>query len=468
MVTADESTARVLVVDDDNIILDSLFEFLRFEGYQVERAASFADAIQVVDQQPVDLIISDVNMPGGNGFELLHTVRRRSPETVVIMMTAYGTIESAVEAIKMGAYDYLTKPIIDDELKVCVERALAQQAILSENRILKQTLDLRYGLGSVVGHDYRMLKMFDLVESVASSKVTVMFQGPSGTGKSLIAKVVHQLSGRGDKPFIEVSCGAIPETLLESELFGHVRGAFTGAVANKAGKFKAAHEGTIFLDEISTASPALQVKLLRVLQSQEFDPIGSNKTETVDVRILLATNVDLEAEMKAGRFREDLFYRVNVITIDMPSLSERVGDIPLLARHFLNGFCTEMKRSVLDFDDEAMGILQSYRWPGNVRELENVIERAVVLCKGHSIQVGDLPEKLVTAAATAEPLAVYKPMPLKQALEEPERRILEAALRANGWNRQLTAEQLDINRTTLYKKMKRYGLDRQPAHSHTT
>ncbi len=456
-----QAPVRVLVVDDDRIILDSLGEFLGLEGYEVERATSYAEATQALERRGVDVVLSDVNMPGGNGFELLHVVRRRYPETVVIMMTAYGTIESAVEAIKMGAYDYLTKPIIDDELKVCVERAVSQQALLRENRILKQTLDLRYGLENVVGHDYRMLKMFDLVESVAPSRVTVLVQGASGTGKSLIAKVIHQRSGRGEKPFVEVSCGALPETLLESELFGHVRGAFTGAISNKAGKFKAAHGGTIFLDEISSASPALQVKLLRVLQTHQFEPVGSNKTETVDVRVILATNEVLDERVRQGTFREDLFYRINVVTVDMPLLADRIGDIPLLSRHFLNRFCAEMNRLIMDFDDDAMQVLQRYRWPGNVRELENVVERAVVLCKGRQVGVDDLPPRLIETAATDPVTTTFKPMSLREALEEPEKRILASALQANGWNRQLTAEQLEINRTTLYKKMKRYGLDNE-------
>jgi two-component system response regulator AtoC len=404
-----------------------------------------------------------VNMPGGNGFELLHVARKQASEAAVIMITGYGTIESAVEAIKMGAYDYLTKPIIDDELKLCVERALAQQAILRENRVLREKLDMRFGFDAVVGHDYRMLKVFDLVESVADSKVTVLVQGPSGTGKSLIARVIHQHSDRHDAPLVEVSCGAIPETLLESELFGYVRGAFTGAVANKVGKFKAAHGGTIFLDEIASASPALQVKLLRVLQNQQFEPVGSNKTETVDVRVILASNVNLEDEVRSGRFREDLFYRVNVVTVEMPTLAERVNDIPLLAGHFLTQSCAEMKRELLGFEDEAMQMLQRHDWPGNVRELENVVARAVVLSKGHHIGVGDLPTKLVESASAYKPAEDYRPMPLREALEQPEKRILEAALRANGWNRQLTAEQLGINRTTLYKKMKRYGLVAEPA-----
>jgi len=459
-----DSTASILVVDDDRIILESLGEFLRFEGYAVQTATSFNDAVKILEQGAVALVIADVNMPGGNGFELLHFIRRKAPDAGVVMITAYGTIDSAVEAIKMGAYDYLTKPIIDDELKLCVERALAQQAILRENRTLKEKLKQRYGLAAIVGQDYRMLKVFDLVESVASSKVTVLMQGKSGTGKSMIARAIHEQSGRRDKPFVEVSCGAMPETLLESEFFGHVRGAFTGAVAGKAGRFKAADGGTIFLDEISAASPALQVKLLRVLQSQQFEPVGSNKTESVDVRVVVASNLDLDKEMQAGRFREDLFYRVNVVIIDLPPLSERISDIPLLAEHFLRLSKTDVKREIRGFDEEAMRALQRYNWPGNVRELENAVARAAVLCRKRYIGADDLPERIVESADGPSLDQPYRPMPLKEALERPEKQILEAALRANGWNRQLTARQLGINRTTLYKKMKRYGLEAEPAH----
>ena len=454
---------RILVVDDDRIILDSIGEFLRLEGFEVVSAASFPQAVGAMEKQSIDLVITDVNMPGGNGFELLHVLRKRFPDTVVMMMTGYGTIESAVESIKMGAFDYLTKPIVDDELKVCVERAVAQQAIIRENRVLKEQLDQRYGFDAVIGHDHRMLKVFDLLEAVAGSKVTVLIQGSSGTGKSMIAGVLHHRSDRADKPFVEVSCGAIPESLLESELFGHVRGAFTGAVANKAGKFKAAHQGTIFLDEIAAASPALQVKLLRVLQSQQFEPVGSNKTETVDVRVILATNKNLEEEVAEGRFREDLFYRINVVAIDMPGLAERLGDVPQLANHFLEKYRTEMKRDILGFDEAAVQALQRYGWPGNVRELENVVERAVVLCKGRTITPEDLPEKLLDAEPALDVFSFGPQLTLREALEQPEKRIIEVALRANGWNRQLTAGQLGINRTTLYKKMKRYGLEAEPA-----
>ncbi len=449
---------NILVVDDDQIILDSLVEFLSLEGYVVESAHSFSTAMNILESKSIDIVLSDINLPGGNGFELLATLKKKCPNIGVIMMTGYGTIESAVEAIKLGAHDYLTKPIHDDELTLCVKRAVAQHSIVAENQQLKQRLDQRYGLDAVIGHDHRMLRIFDLVETVADSKVSILVQGPSGTGKSLIAGVIHQQSARRDKPFIEVSCGALPDTLLESELFGHVRGAFTGAVSNKPGKFKVADGGTLFLDEISSASPALQVKLLRVLQSHQFEPVGSNKTETVDVRLIVASNVDLEHEVEAKRFRQDLYYRINVVSIDIPKLCDRIIDIPLLADQFLIGSAAEMNRRITGIDDEVMQALQRYSWPGNVRELENVIARAVVLCQGSQLRIEHLPEKILSSQDTDHTAGAYSPMPLKQALEVPEKRILETALRANGWNRQVTAEQLEINRTTLYKKMKRYGL----------
>ncbi len=460
-----DQRARIFVVDDDRIILDSLCEFLRMEGYETDGATDADTALRALGRKPFNVVITDVNMPGSDGFELLRVVKQRYPEVVVIIITGYGTIESAVEAIKMGAYDYLTKPISDDEIRLTINRALKQQALIRENRSLRERLDMRYGLDNVVGHDYKMLKVFDLIEAVADSKVTLLIQGESGSGKSLIARVVHHRSERRDQPFIEVACGALPESLLESELFGHVRGAFTGAIANKEGKFKAADGGTLFLDEISTATPSLQVKLLRAIQERSFEPVGSNKTETVDVRLILATNVDLEEEVQEGRFRQDLFYRINVVAITLPPLRERLGDIPLLADTFLANYCEESNKSIAGFTEQAMQCLQRYHWPGSVRELENVVERAVVLVKGRQIDVGDLPPKLVEAAETSPAEGAFVPLPLKQALEGPEKAIIESALRANSWNRQLTADVLEINRTTLYKKMKRYGLEADPARS---
>jgi len=446
----------ILVADDDRIILESLCEFLSLEGFRTKGAETLRDAALELQKYPYSLVIADINLPDGDGFELLEIVRKNHPRTVVIVVTGYGTIESAVKAIKRGAFDYLTKPVVDDELRLVVERAIKQQSLISENESLRSKLEQKYSLDNIISHDYKMAKIFDLVHAVADSTTTIMMTGPSGTGKSLLARAIHHRSARRDKPFVEVSCGALPETLLESELFGHVRGSFTGAVNNKEGKFLAADGGTIFLDEIANASPALQVKLLRVLQDRQFEPVGSNRTRTVDTRILLASNRNLEAEVKAGRFREDLYYRINVVTISLPPLRERVGDIQLLAKHFLQMYCTQHGRTKLGISDEAMEYLERYSWPGNVRELENVIERAVLLSKEKYIGVEDLPNSVKSYPGQQQ--HQYKPTSLKQALAEPEKRIIRQALEANHWNRQATAKALGINRTTLFKKMKRFGL----------
>jgi len=373
------------------------------------------------------------------------------------VITGYGTIESAVRAIKQGAYDYLTKPIVDDELRFAVEKAVKQQSLISENERLRLQLEQKYSLENIISHNYKIAKIFELVEAVADTNTTILMAGPSGTGKSMLARAIHYRSSRRDKPFVEVSCGALPETLLESELFGHVKGSFTGAVSNKEGKFLAADGGTIFLDEVANASPALQVKLLRVLEDRQFEPVGSNKTKTVDTRIILASNRDLAAEVKQDRFREDLYYRINVITIELPPLHQRVGDIPLLAKHFLWLYCAQHNKQKLGITDEAMEYLERYLWPGNVRELENVMERAVLLSKDNFIGTEDLPESVKQDQSQQQ--KIYKPMSLKQARAEPEKKLIHQALEANSWNRQETAKALQINRTTLYKKMKRYGLD---------
>lgn len=450
----------LLVVDDDRPLLESMADYLRSLGHRTETADSCRDAMLRMKEYPFDVVICDVNLPDQDGFALLEWSRQQVPETQVVLLTGFGTIENAVDAIRLGAFDYMTKPIIDDELTFTIERALGQRQIVSENRTLKQQLNQRFGLGNIVGHDYRMLKMFDLIESVADTRTTVLVLGESGTGKTLTARAIHQLSNRRDRPFVEVACGALPDSLLESELFGHVAGAFTGAQHDKQGKFLQADGGTIFLDEIGTASPSLQVKLLRVLQDREFEPVGGNKTHKVDVRMILATNADLEAEVRKGTFRQDLYYRINVVTLTQPSLRERISDIPLLAEHYLKDFVQQTGKPVKGFSEHAMQLMQRYRWPGNVRELVNVVERAVVLSKHHIIQATDLPDAVRQEDPALDRNGSLTGVGnhLKAALANPEKQLILDALESHGWNRQDTAAALGINRTTLYKKMKKHGI----------
>jgi len=507
---AGAGNARILVADDDPIVAESLAEWLREEGYDAATAMDGSEALaslaaaetsQSADQpaRPFAVVISDMAMPTIDGPELLRRIGKLHPTTAVLMLTGYGTIESAVEMVRHGAVDYLTKPVIESELRLALSRALRQQALAAENQSLRKQLDTRFGLDNIVGSEPRMVKTYDLIEAVAPTKTTVLMSGESGTGKSLIAHAIHLRSPRRDRAFVELACGSIPETLLESELFGHVKGAFTGAHADKAGKFLAANGGTLFLDEINSASPGMQLKLLRVLQERKFEPVGSNTTIEVDVRVILATNQSLEDLVAAGKFRQDLYYRINVVKIDLPPLRERVGDIPALAEHFLQHHTDSLGKVITAIDPGAMDLLRRYPFPGNVRELSNIIERAAVLTRTPTIKPEDLPTHVLAAAnggvlpasvsrpefafvpgmltpgmlapgipvinsgfeggGQNHPAAATPDASLIDALKAPERQIILAALAACNWNKLKAAEQLKINRTTLYKKMKSLGID---------
>ena len=449
--------ASLLLVDDDRHVLESMSSWLREQGYLVDVATGCREAETLVDQRQYDLVLADIRLSDGDGFEILQHCCRNHPDLSVILITGYGTVEIGIEALRAGAFDLLTKPLLDQELEMAIDRALSQRQVIEENIRLKAQLDTRYGLENIVGHDHRMQRIFEMIDSIADTRATVLITGESGTGKSMIARVIHRRSSRRDKPFVEVACGALPETLLESELFGHVAGSFTGASVNKIGKFKQADSGTIFLDEIATASPSMQVKLLRVLQDLQFEQVGGTETCSVDTRVILATNEDLTNAVSEGRFRQDLFYRVNVINIELPPLRERPADIPLLAHHFLQEVCQDARRQVQGFAPETLAAMQQYAWPGNVRELQNVVERAVLLGRHEWIGMEDLAANIRCTPTATLPSAAGRT--LKEALAGPERQIILEVLENHNWNRNLTADSLGINRTTLYKKMKRLGLE---------
>jgi DNA-binding NtrC family response regulator len=452
--------SKILLVDDDQHLLESMGAWLTDQGFQVSLASNGETARQRLNETTFDLALFDVRIGHDDGFELLAQCKKHHPNVVVVLMTGYATEDTGIEAIRAGAFDLITKPLIDDEILICFDRALSQQKVIEENEQLKTQLDKRFGRHSIIGNDHRMQKTFDMVDNIADTKATVMITGESGTGKSLIARAIHQRSNRRKAPFVEVACGALPDNLLESELFGHVAGSFTGATGNKVGKFKQSDGGTIFLDEIGTASPSLQIKLLRVLQELEFEQVGGTETFRVNTRIILATNEDLAKAVAEDRFRQDLYYRVNVINIELPSLHQRTSDIPTLANHFLEKVCEEEGKEITGFDQTSLQAMQQYKWPGNVRELQNIVERAVLLGSGPQLGIQDLPSHISacqTETLTISPLAQRQT--LKAALEGPERQIILRSLRENNWNRNETAEQLGVNRTTLYKKMKKLGLE---------
>ena len=465
------SPASILLVDDDRHLADSMAQWLSEMSYQVSTADSLDSARNQLSSDSFDLVLTDLRLGAEDGFDLISYTRKRYPDTSILVMTGYATPDTAVEAVRAGAFDLLTKPLIDDELNLAIQRAVSQREIAKENETLRLQLDRRSGMENILSHDYRMMKIFDVIDSVADARASILITGENGTGKSMIARAIHARSSRRNAAFVEVACGALPDTLLESELFGHVAGAYTGANSDKEGKFKLADGGTIFLDEIGTATAAMQVKLLRVLQEFQFEPLGGVETHSVDTRVILATNEDLSKCVAEGTFRQDLYYRVNVVNIVLPALRDRAGDVPLLVDHFLREVSETCDREIAGFDSEAMTALQSYSWPGNVRQLENVVERAVLLSRGPELTVEDLPPELTgrssgmettgstPGSVTSAGIGDITGKSLREALEGPERQIILQTLRANGWNRAATADALEINRTTLYKKMKRLGLD---------
>jgi DNA-binding NtrC family response regulator len=452
---------RILVADSDPRCREELRTLLSARGYALDAAADFAAAVQPIRDGDVDLVLCDLGLPGGGGMQLLQEVQRGHAETAVVLLSAFGSVQDAVQAMQQGAADFLGKPFAPEQVLLAVDRALARTALQRENAQLKHALDDRLRLDNVIGSDPRMQAIFKTVRAVADTRTTVLITGESGTGKTLLARALHACSPRKAGPFVEVNCGALPESLLESELFGHVKGSFTGAVRDKIGKFEAAAGGTIFLDEIGTSSKAFQVKLLRVLQDRVIERVGDTRTIPVDVRVVLATNRDLQQAVAAGEFREDLYYRIHVVSIEMPPLRERPGDIAPLALHFLRRFAHEHGRPAAQFSPTALARLEQAPWPGNVRQLENVVERAVVLSGGPTIDVADLPP---LGGAGAGPPAVTAtrgdgaPLPLKEALLGPERAIIEQALAHCGGNREQAARVLGINRSTLFHKLKRLGI----------
>ena len=455
---------RILVVDDDPLIRGSLYELLQGKGYDVEIVADGLEALERLGQRNFHVVLADWKMPQMDGLTLLGRIKPAHQDVSVVIVTGFGNVNSAVEAMRRGATDFLTKPIQPDELEATIQRAIAGSGQSGE-------APWDDPFSHIVGEHPSMKRLFEVVRLIGVSPTTVLIEGESGTGKRLIAHAIHRVDPkRRDQTFMEVSCGALPETLLESELFGHVRGAFTGAIRDKQGRFELADGGTIFLDEIDAFSPALQVKLLRVLQERTFERVGDSKTLKVDVRIVAATNRRLEELVKQGSFREDLFYRLNVIALRLPPLRERASDIPLLVDYFLKRTCAQVGKPINGVSDEAMRWFTSYQWPGNVRELENGIERAVVLAQHPKITPQDLPES-VQAAVSGPKSLMSQPDPasqqaasLKQAMQDPEREIILKALAEARGNRSLAAKRLGIHRSTLYHKLRKLAVDPDQLH----
>jgi two-component system response regulator HydG len=449
----------LLVADDDPAVRESLERTLKREGYRVVVASDGQAGLAQLRAGGVDLVLADLKMPGLSGLELLKAAKSVAPDVDVIMLTAFGTVEEAVQAMKDGAYDFLTKPFQRAQLIRLIKKALERRALIAENRALQQRLDDLLGQGAVIGTSPAFQRMMMLIEQVAPSSATVLVEGESGVGKELAARAIHERSARRAGPFVAVNCAALPENLLESELFGYEKGAFTGAAGRKEGRFELADGGTLFLDEVADLSPVTQPKILRVLQEGEFERVGGTKTLRVDVRIVTATNQDLAQLVREKRFREDLYYRLNVITITVPPLRERRQDIPLLAHHFLRVYAAKNNRKLDGFSEEALARLEAYAWPGNVRELENAVERAVVLARGSVVEVTDLPASVVEGAPSAD---WVKAIPVGTSLAEVEQQLLEETLRQTKGNKTLAAKLLGIDPKTVFRKLKQAGEDTGP------
>jgi len=449
---------RILIAEDEKPQRELLEGFLRKEGFKVDGVGSGREALQRLRESVYDIALIDYKMPELDGLQTLREIRRLSPELPVVMMTAYGTVETAVASMKEGALDYLTKPIDLDELLLIFEKVLERSRLIHENKLLKAQLKERYTFKHIIYQSPKMEEVMNLVARVAPSSSTVLIRGESGTGKELIANAIHYASPRAEKPFVKVSCSAIPETLLESELFGHEKGAFTGALQRRIGRFEEASEGTIFLDEIGELSPVLQVKLLRVLQEREFQRLGSNLTLKTEARVIAATHRNLEEAMKRGEFREDLYYRLNVISIFIPPLRERKEDIPPLIDYFLKKYSQLNQKKVTNLSQEARMLLLRYSYPGNVRELENMIERAVVLCRGEIITTQDLPFHLQDERSEKEWESLGKAKTLPESLEELEKDLILKALRDHQGVQTKAAESLGISERVLRYKIKKYGI----------
>ena len=449
--------SKILIVDDEATHCRMLETVLSAEGYETTSVQDGQSAIDAVKADFFDLILMDIRMAHVGGIEAMEKIKTLNPEIPIIMMTAYSSVATAVKAMKSGAYDYLTKPLDIDELILLVEKALKHTRLEKENLLLKEQLGRRFDFSNIIGRSAAMKQMFETVALVAPTEATVLIQGESGTGKELIANAIHQNSPRKDQPLIKINCAALPETLLESELFGHEKGAFTGAAGPRKGRFQMAHKGTIFLDEIAEMPVALQSKILRVLQEREFEPVGSSRTIKVDTRIITASNKDLQEEIQAKRFREDLFYRINVVSITSPPLRDRQEDIPLLADHFMKVYAGKNKKAVTGFTPRAMDALTRHDWPGNVRELENAVERAVIMSRDRLIAAEDLPSKLSDmAAGETEP---HTAQPHRQSLKHVEKELILRVLEENERNRTHAAKALGISRRTLQMKLKEYGVN---------